>query len=281
MKKLLTFLMMSILAIGIGWAETKTISLSWAGNGGDNDGSSALKTSNVLSTNTATYNGDANAATCTNIGSVYVGKSNFGLKLGKGSNNSGELTLSFNQGVKPSKIEFQAAKYGSDGTSMTVKVNGSAATASPAAIQTSMSTHTITMDGNTTLTSFSITPEKRAYLKSIVIYYEEAAPATTYAINIGSMSNGSVTASPNPAAEGVDVTLTASPADGYQLSTISATNHSTSAAISLSGSGNTRTFTMPAAEVDVAATFTERPTYAVVIGSMSNGTVTASPSALP
>lgn len=145
---------------------------------------------------------------------------------------------------------------------------------------TGTSTNGVTLGSNDALT-FTINSSASAgiTIKSITVVYEDAStPTTTYAINMGSMSNGSVSASPNPAAEGVEVTLTASPAAGYQLNTISATNHSTSAAITLSGSGNTRTFTMPAAEVNVAATFTERPTYAVVIGSMSNGTVTASPS---
>ena len=81
-------------------------------------------------------------------------------------------------------------------------------------------------------------------------YTWEALPVTTYDVEISSMTNGTVTASPTSAAAGEEVTLTVSPSAHYQLSTISASG------VTLSGSGNTRTFTMPASNVTVSATFT-------------------------
>ena len=81
--------------------------------------------------------------------------------------------------------------------------------------------------------------------------------AATYTVTVADCSNGSVTASPTSAAQGATVTLTASPSSGYELDTISAA--AGTSAVTLSGSGNTRTFTMPAANVTVTAAFKALP----------------------
>ena len=71
----------------------------------------------------------------------------------------------------------------------------------------------------------------------------------TYGVNIGTFANGSVSADKTAAATGETVTLTVYPSSGYELASISATG------VTLSGNGNTRTFTMPAQAVTVTATF--------------------------
>ena len=76
-----------------------------------------------------------------------------------------------------------------------------------------------------------------------------------YGVTVNSASNGSMVAEPTSAIEGETVTLTATPASGYELSALTVTNNSTSATIATSGTGNSRTFTMPAAAVTVAPTF--------------------------
>ncbi len=76
----------------------------------------------------------------------------------------------------------------------------------------------------------------------------------TYTITVGSFENGTVAASATSAASGTTVTLTATPASGYALSSISVTA-ADSSAVTLSGSGNARTFTMPAQNVTVSASF--------------------------
>jgi formylglycine-generating enzyme required for sulfatase activity len=81
--------------------------------------------------------------------------------------------------------------------------------------------------------------------------------AVTYTVTVADCSNGSVTANPTSAAQGATVTLTASPSSGYELDTISAA--AGTSAVTLSGSGNTRTFTMPAANVTVTAAFKALP----------------------
>lgn len=75
-----------------------------------------------------------------------------------------------------------------------------------------------------------------------------------YSVSIGSTANGSVNADKRSGiVAGETVTLTATPSDGYKLDSISATSNGNP--VSLNGDGNTRTFTMPAANVNVTALF--------------------------
>ena len=76
----------------------------------------------------------------------------------------------------------------------------------------------------------------------------------TYTITIANgITNGTVTANPASAIAGSTVTLSITPESGYKLNSISATTGET--AVTLSGTGNTRTFTMPAGNVSVNAGF--------------------------
>lgn len=87
-----------------------------------------------------------------------------------------------------------------------------------------------------------------------------AAAAYAFGVNIGSFSGGSVSASTTTAASGATVTLTVTPDAGYTLASISVRQTaSPNATVSLGGSGNTLTFTMPAYAVTVTATFSELP----------------------
>lgn len=91
-------------------------------------------------------------------------------------------------------------------------------------------------------------------------------------VNVPDEANGcSVTAEPAAAYVGQTVKLTIVTAEGYQLDAISAGE-----GVGLTGSGTTRTFTMPAKDVDVTATFSLIPPtkYAIDI-TATNGTVTA------
>ena len=78
--------------------------------------------------------------------------------------------------------------------------------------------------------------------------------AINYAVSCGTFANGSVEASPATATVGTRVTLTARPNSGYQLGTLTVTDAG-GASVSVTGTGNTRTFTMPAKNVTVTATF--------------------------
>ena len=80
-------------------------------------------------------------------------------------------------------------------------------------------------------------------------------PATTYQVTIPTnFEHGTISASPSNPREGVTVTLTAAPESGYKLKTLTVTC-ADSTTRPVSGTGNTRQFTMPAQNVTIAATF--------------------------
>ena len=80
----------------------------------------------------------------------------------------------------------------------------------------------------------------------------------TYAITAGKVENGSVSASAARAKAGDKVTLTAAPASGYQLKTLTLTPE-TALDKTVSASTLTYTFTMPANDVAVTAAFAVKP----------------------
>lgn len=79
----------------------------------------------------------------------------------------------------------------------------------------------------------------------------EEVPVTKYAVNIASgIVNGTVTTNVSQAAAGQEVTVSASPASGYKLSTITVKDASSNNITVTNGK-----FTMPASAVTVSATF--------------------------
>ena len=81
---------------------------------------------------------------------------------------------------------------------------------------------------------------------------EAPAPVATYAITIPETENGTVTADVEEAEEGDKVTLTITPAEGYELDALSVLAGETAVQVAADN-----TFTMPAAAVTVSATFKE------------------------
>ncbi len=83
---------------------------------------------------------------------------------------------------------------------------------------------------------------------------------TTYAVNLPSdVTNGTLAASPKSAAKGATVTLTVTPAEGYQLATLTVTDANGNKIALTQKSDTQYTFTMPASKVSVQATFEEIP----------------------
>ncbi len=80
------------------------------------------------------------------------------------------------------------------------------------------------------------------------VKFEEYVP--TYAITITEAENGSVSANVTEAAEGAKVTLTITPAEGYELDALSVAAGETPVEVA-----DDNSFTMPAAAVTVTATF--------------------------
>ena len=103
-----------------------------------------------------------------------------------------------------------------------------------------------------------------------------------YIITINETSNGTVTANKNgqpvsetnPANYGDTVTLVAAPDDGFALKSFTVKD-SNNHMLETSGTGNTRTFTMPAANVTVSTMFEGAPYNLKISDEITGGTVTA------
>lgn len=104
-----------------------------------------------------------------------------------------------------------------------------------------------------------------------------------YSVTVGSLSNGSATVQTTSAAAasslsnimaGTTVTINLTPSTGYQVSTVTVKDGSNNN-VTVNGSGNTRTFTMPSSAATVTATFT-KVTYTITKESMTNGDVSYS-----
>ena len=90
-------------------------------------------------------------------------------------------------------------------------------------------------------------------------------------ITVASASGGSVIPSTYSPAVGSQVTLTLAPNTGYALTTIAATAGGT--ALTLNGSGLTRTFTMPDKPVSIMATFSAVSYTVSGLGSTTGGSI--------
>ncbi len=113
-------------------------------------------------------------------------------------------------------------------------------------------------DGN--LYSGTLTKEQKTAIAGKTL-----KPAIFHDISVdSSITGGSITAATTIAAEassatgGQTVTLTAAPNEGYELDTVTVTKNG-GGTVATSGTGNTRTFTMPEEAVTVSATFTLAP----------------------
>lgn len=139
--------------------------------------------------------------------------------------------------------------------SQTIK-SGEKATKPADPTKTATNDTTFTFDNWYTSTDNGKTFSESAFdfntpITSDITLYAKWNTTALYSITIES-ANGTVTASPTcKIAAGEKITLTVEPAKGYELDTLSVNN----GAIKLEGTGDTRTFTMPAGNVTVNATF--------------------------
>lgn len=104
-------------------------------------------------------------------------------------------------------------------------------------------------------------------------YVYEEPSAVTYAVNVADgITNGTVKVDKATAAEGEEVTITATPADGYMLDAISVTCKTKDLAVEVKNGK----FTMPADDVTVNATFKDAPVDVTVEASdITDGDITA------
>lgn len=105
-------------------------------------------------------------------------------------------------------------------------------------------------------------------------------PTPTYAVTIGILTGGNITASPATAVSGSSITLTITPAGGKQLKAGSLKYNDGTQEVAITDTS----FILPAANVTVTAEFENipmipvpAPTYTVTVGTLSGGSITASP----
>ncbi len=98
-----------------------------------------------------------------------------------------------------------------------------------------------------------------------------------YAISVATSEYGTATANKQTANYGDTVTITISPNAHYELESISgsaSTGSNQAVELEFSGTGNTRTFTMPGGDVRILVTF-KATTYGVAVETVEGGTVVA------
>lgn len=101
--------------------------------------------------------------------------------------------------------------------------------------------------------------------------YAKWSAIPVYSVNVPANARGTVTASPATATAGTEITLSASPLDGYEFVSFTVTDADSNVVTVTNGK-----FTMPAKNVTVTATFSAI-NYTVACGTFANGSVNASP----
>ena len=121
---------------------------------------------------------------------------------------------------------------------------------------------------NTTTTNGIIWLDKITFVEATETPDPGTPPATTYTVTIDpNIENGTVTASPTEAAEGATVTLIATPSTNYNFGSWTVKDAS-DADVAVTGN----TFTMPASNVTVSASFVEKAQYTIK-WNVAEGTV--------
>lgn len=260
MKKLLTFLTLLMLFYGVGWAETGTI---YFGNNGTNiTGASAQGNDNLN-----------NRWHITTVGTTSFTQNQTYSQVG--SSNKPATSITFTTTLPSSvNVTSMEAKFGGfSGTAgtITLKVGDtSIGTGSLNGTNDVIVRSSSTASGNVlTVTVTNISKGVKCYY--ISYDYVEGGSNPTYKVNIGSMTNGTVTANPsNGISAGDEVDLTVTPSDGYELGTLTVIGDVTGTPVTV----NNNKFSMPAENVTVNATFNYTGTeYELVTdaNSLKNG----------
>lgn len=237
-----------MLCIGMGaWAEEVTFSYEdYKGQGTSSTGSEyTMDDKSYVSIGESKFNGN------TSYAQFYAG---------------GTITVTPKSGATITKIAITTT-----GTSYNGYQSSGEYTASTGKVAKNTSNNAIVEWKGSATSAFTIEHDKQIRWTSIVVTYTTSGSGSTpdptnYTVTIvDDIANGTVTANPTSAAEGATVTLTATPATGYEFGSWNVTNAYTSAAITVTDNK----FTMPAADVNVSATFNQIPSFEGTITTMS------------
>ena len=221
-------------------------------------------------------------------GAVYAGNSaggNDAIQLRSSNSNSGIVSTTSGGYVKRVSVDWNS---NNDPAGRTISVYGKNTAYSAATdlydsstqgtllgefVSTSSTTE-LTISGN--YQYIGIRSKANAlYLDEIDIEWGSDA-AATYNLTIADIEHGSVSATKTTdIAAGESVTLTVSPASGYELATLVVDGTDVASSVS----NKKYTFTMPGHDVDVTASFSLIPTYSITVDpDIEHGTVTPSKS---
>ena len=166
MKKRFLLLAMALFTlVGGAFAAELSYTISMKETGTESDNSNKVTAIADIIASGAEYVSAIPTAT-----NVYNARSGRGLKFGT-SSKTGQLVLTLAQAVKPTRIVVNAMWYKDSET--TLKVNGKTFITTG-----SLADHTVEYDGNTEVSSIDIaTTSKRAYVKSVTVYYEGTVAA--------------------------------------------------------------------------------------------------------
>ena len=164
------------------------------------------------------------------------------------------VTLSVSANVNDNgKLSYQWYSNTANSNSEGTKINGATASSySPPTNTIGIIYYYVIVTNTNNDANGTKTAEKNSNVAAVTV------KSSTYTISLAAIANGTITAEPTSSAAGETITLTISPSEGYELEGIKV--YKTGApdiTVSLSGTGDTRTFTMPAYDVTVQATFTK------------------------
>lgn len=230
MKKLLTFLTLLVLAYGVGWAAENDVH------------DAGISFSQLLNNNAS-------------INPVSISAPTYPIKT---------VTINWRYNKSTANVVTIEVKVG--GTSWGTQSVGTNTTSD------------VIFNGTPTIGAVEITFTNNAgsgtgkgtfYVNSVSLTEGASSTVTKYdATAETGLSNGSISVSPDSAAEGTTVTVTGTPtSDAYYMSAVTVTPEGGTAFAATIDSSDPKkaTFTMPAANVTVSATFTAKPTYAVSV----------------
>jgi hypothetical protein len=210
MKKLLllkSLLLLCALIVGTSssWADTATITFS---NTDGDDSSTALTTSNFVSSGIASSSAAFGTISCSATAKCYKGKSGYGLKVGA-SSNAGSFTIAFSTALtNVSQITLNRASYNSSKTtSITVKNGDTTLGSGDTPSNTDLSDMDITNLSIASLSGLTVQTSKYCYIKSITITYSSAGTTAAPTISGNTPFFGTTTATITNAASADGATI--------------------------------------------------------------------------
>ena len=225
--------------------------------------SSTTKASTTIASESCTY--VTTQPYTINDGNCYYGDTQTCIRVGK-SNSSGSLSIGLSDAgkVTPTSIVVHGYTSSNKNVGGSLTVNG-VSEASSTTFSTDEADFTYNFTSGTEITSITLVTTKAFYINSITVNYGSSTPATTHTLTITQpQAGGSFTVTDSDSetvssgasiAEGVELTLSATPAEHYTFTSWDITGTGSSV------SGNT--FTMGTDDATISATFTEDAKYSV------------------